>query len=95
MSFTESIGPQPRDAALGWFLLRQAYDGQVGELGDGVGHKSFVAPGGEARGTLMKPLPRGGGNREADRRLADAGPPFPRTGSQRFGNSEELKSSEF
>ena len=26
------------DAALEWFLLRQGYGGQVGELGDAVGH---------------------------------------------------------
>jgi predicted nucleic acid-binding protein len=40
MSLTESI---VEDAALTWFLLRQGYGGQVGELGYAVGHGSTFA----------------------------------------------------
>lgn len=42
MSLNESI---VEDAALEWFLLRQGYGGQVGELGYAVGHGPHLAPG--------------------------------------------------
>jgi type I restriction enzyme R subunit len=42
MSLNESI---VEDAALEWFLLRQGYGGQVGELGYAVGHGPQLAPG--------------------------------------------------
>ena len=42
MSLNESI---VEDAALEWFLLRQGYGGQVGELGYAVGHGPKLAPG--------------------------------------------------
>jgi type I restriction enzyme R subunit len=42
MTLTESI---VEDAALEWFLLRQGYGGQVGELGYAVGHGPHLAPG--------------------------------------------------
>ena len=40
--FNESI---VEDAALEWFLLRQGFGGQVGELGYAVGHGPHLAPG--------------------------------------------------
>jgi len=40
MSLNESI---VEDAALEWFLLRQGYGGQVGELGYVVGHGAAFA----------------------------------------------------
>ena len=40
MSLNESI---VEDAALTWFLLRQGYGGQVGELGYAVGHGPHLA----------------------------------------------------
>ena len=42
MSLNESI---VEDAALEWFLLRQGFGGQVGELGYAVGHGPHLAPG--------------------------------------------------
>jgi hypothetical protein len=79
MSHTESIVPQSREAALEGFLC-QGYAGPVGdppssrlrrtELGDRVGHKPHLAPGGDAGSTLTRLRPRGEGKHEAIRRLS-------------------------
>jgi len=55
MSLNESI---VGDAALTWFLLRQGYGGQVGELGYAVAHGPQLAsgePAAEGDG-IFKPL---------------------------------------
>ena len=56
MALDESI---VEDAALEWFLLRQGFGGQVGELGYAVGRGPLLAPGEQAGGTPTPALSHG------------------------------------
>jgi type I restriction enzyme R subunit len=92
MSLNESI---VEDAALEWFLLRQGYGGQVGELGYTLGHGAAFAQLRRAKPFLAPSEPAAeresfgdvvlvGGLREAIRRLNFSIPEEARAAIKRY-----------